>query len=200
MLDGLGLGVAGSHVRIDAIQGQELQETIEFAHALGNQYVVVPGLPGEYTESKTAWQRTADVFSEAAESLKGEGLKLGYHNHRAEFEAVHEGERAWDIFFEHASHDVFSQLDIGHTLRGGGDAVEALKKYPGRFATVHVKDYDPDDEGALVGEGVVPWEEVFALCESSAGTEWYIVEHEVYPYPPMECVRRCLENMREMGK
>jgi len=200
MLDDLGLKVAGSHIRVDGLQGDGLQETIEFAHALGNKWVVVPGLPGQYTESKAAWQRTADLFSEAAEALKPAGLKLGYHNHKAEFETRHEGERAWDIFFDRASPDVFSQLDIGHTLRGGGDALEVLRKHPGRFATVHVKEYDPQDDGTLVGDGVVPWAEVFALCESTAGTEWYIVEHEVYPVPPMDCVRICLENLKEMGK
>jgi len=200
MLDDLGLAVAGSHVRVDAIQPDGLRETADFALALGNKYVVVPGLPGEYTESKAAWQKTAELFSEAAENLKAQGLMLGYHNHRSEFETLHEGERAWDIFFDAASEDVFAQLDIGHALRGGGDAVEALQKYPGRFATVHIKDFDPDDDGALVGDGVAPWEEIFELCETSGGTEWYIVEHEVYPVSPMECVQRCLENMKKMGK
>ncbi len=200
MLDDFGLAVAGSHVRVDAIQADGLQETVDFAHALGNKYIVVPGLPGEYTESKEAWQKTADLFTEAAASLKAEGLMLGYHNHKHEFEQTFEGESAWDIFFDRASDDVFAQLDIGHTLRGGGDAIAALNKYPGRFATVHVKDFDPDDDGALVGEGTADWDTIFDICESTAATEWYIIEHEVYPLPPMECVKRCLDNMKRMGK
>jgi len=200
MLDDLGLGVAGTHIGVDVIQGDPLQETVDFALALGNKHIVVPGLPENYRNSKEAWQKTADLFSEVAETLMAQGLHLGYHNHKAEFETIYDGERAWDIFFDHTSRDVFAQLDIGHCLRGGGDAVEALQKYPGRFATVHIKDFDPDDDGALVGDGTADWDTIFDICESTAATEWYIVEHEVYPYPPMECVKRCLENLKQMGK
>jgi hypothetical protein len=30
------------------------------------------------------------------------------------------------------------------------------------------------------------------------GTEWFIVEIEVYPHPPLESVRICLENLRQI--
>jgi len=42
--------------------------------------------------------------------------------------------------------------------------------------------------------------EIFRLCESTGGTQWYIVEQESYAYPPLECVDRCLQNLRQMGK
>ena len=32
------------------------------------------------------------------------------------------------------------------------------------------------------------WQELFQLCETVGGTEWYIVEQESYAYPPLECV------------
>jgi hypothetical protein len=36
---------------------------------------------------------------------------------------------------------------------------------------------------------------------SAAGnTEWYIVEQESYAFPPLECVERCVKNLRAMGK
>jgi hypothetical protein len=31
-------------------------------------------------------------------------------------------------------------------------------------------------------------------------TQWYIVEQESYAYPPLECVDRCLQSLRAMGK
>jgi hypothetical protein len=46
----------------------------------------------------------------------------------------------------------------------------------------------------------VKWAEIFELCETVAGTQWYIVEQESYAYPPLECVDRCLKNLRAMGK
>jgi hypothetical protein len=41
---------------------------------------------------------------------------------------------------------------------------------------------------------------VFEVCERSGATEWYIVEQESYAYAPLECVERCLQNLRGMGK
>jgi sugar phosphate isomerase/epimerase len=51
-----------------------------------------------------------------------------------------------------------------------------------------------------VGEGDVDWEQVFRLCESVGGTEWYIVEQKGYNTEPLESVRKCLKNLRRMGK
>jgi sugar phosphate isomerase/epimerase len=51
-----------------------------------------------------------------------------------------------------------------------------------------------------VGQGTVKWEEVFRLCEAPGGTEWYIVEQESYDASPLECVKKCLVNLKKMGK
>ena len=75
---------------------------------------------------------------------------------------------------------------------------------PGKFAdravTVHLKDHDAANDKALLGEGTLNWDEVFSICEGSGKTEWYIVEQESYAFPPLECVRRCRENLRKMGR
>ena len=85
-------------------------------------------------------------------------------------------------------------------MHGGADAVPFLEQYPGRATTVHLKEYSPTDEKALIGDGDIPWTRIFELCETSAGTEWYIVEYESDAYMPLECIDRCLQNLRKMGK
>jgi len=70
--------------------------------------------------------------------------------------------------------------------------------YPGRTQSIHVKDRSPEHEQALVGEGVLPFREIFDLCATIGGTEWYIVEYESDAYPGMEAVRRCLENVKKV--
>ena len=52
----------------------------------------------------------------------------------------------------------------------------------------------------MIGEDDLPWEEIFGICELTAGTEWYVVEYESHAYPPLEAVERCLRALREMGK
>ena len=106
----------------------------------------------------------------------------------------------WDTFFGNTSPEVVMQMDTGNALHGGGDPVHFLKRYPGRATTVHLKEYSATNDSALIGEGDVDWDELFNTCETIGGTEWYIVEQESYAYPPLECVKRCLENLRRMGK
>ncbi|MHC4479997.1 MAG: sugar phosphate isomerase/epimerase family protein, partial [Planctomycetota bacterium] len=95
---------------------------------------------------------------------------------------------------------VVMQLDTGNALQGGADPVSVLRRYPARARTVHLKEHSASGEAVLVGEGDVAWDDVFDACESVGGTEWYIVEQESYPHPPLQCVARCLEALRGMGK
>lgn len=200
ILDNLGLKVAGTHIGINTLLGDELQRTIEFNTTLGNRFLIMPGLPEEYRNSKAAWLRTAEIMNEISDKVKPHGMRVGYHNHAVEFQPM-EGEIPWDIFFGATSEDVVMQLDTGNALYGGGDCVSILERYPGRAITVHLKSYH-SQEGfrPLIGEGDIPWDDVFRLCETIGGTEWYIVEYESDAYPPPEAVARCLDAIRAMGR
>ena len=90
------------------------------------------------------------------------------------------------------------QLDVGNAMHGGADPLPYLYNYPDKAITVHIKEYSKKNDKALIGEGDAKLKAFFALCEAVGGTEWYIVEHETYAYPPLECVDRCLKNLREM--
>jgi sugar phosphate isomerase/epimerase len=199
MLDDNGLQCCGTHTGIQTLLGDALEPTIEFNQTLGNKYLIVPGLPAEYTNSKAAWQKTAETMNEIAEKVKAHGMVTGYHNHHTEFHEL-DGELPWDTFFGNTRQDVVMQFDVGNALHGGGHAAPFLQKYPGRALTVHVKEFSATNDKALIGEGDVDWEEIFNLCETIGGTEWYIVEQESYAYPPLECIDRCLQNLRNMGK
>ncbi|MGD9494864.1 MAG: sugar phosphate isomerase/epimerase family protein [Armatimonadota bacterium] len=199
LCDELGLGIAGAHVQIAAIEGNAVRATIDQHLELGNDFVVVPGLPESYRNSVDAWKRTAEIFNAAIDAFNEAGLELGYHNHKIEFEPL-EGEIPWDVFMSNTDERVFGQLDIGHVYRAGADPVPYIEKYPERYLTVHIKDFGEGDADVLVGEGIADWDTILPLCESVAGTEWYIIEQEVYPVPPLEAVRRCLENLRAMGR
>ncbi|MCD6444490.1 sugar phosphate isomerase/epimerase [Candidatus Bathyarchaeota archaeon] len=200
MLDELGLKVAGTHIAIDTLLGDELEKTIEFNRILGNKFLIVPWLPESMRNSKEAWLKTAKLFNEIAEKLKPEGMYVGYHNHHIEFKPMN-GETPWDIFFKATVPEVVMQLDTGNAMYGGvtSDGVlEIIKRYPGRAMTVHLKEYSSTNPKALIGEGEMKWREFLKLCETVGGTEWYIIEQESYAYPPLECVRRCLENLKKI--
>ena len=199
MLDDRGLVCCGTHTGIPTVQDDQLQATIDFALTLGNTYVIVPGLPEDWRNSRDAWLRTADFFNTLSDKLSDHKLLCGYHNHSIEFTEL-DGELPWDTFFGNTNCDVVMQFDTGNAMHGGADPIPFLERYPGRAITVHLKEFSATNDKALIGEGDVPWDKVFALCESIGGTEWYIVEQESYAFPPIECVAKCLDKLREMGK
>lgn len=199
ILDDLGLKVAGAHVGIDTLVGDELKRSVEFHQTLGNKFLIVPGFPERYRASRSAWLDTAKLMNEIAEQLAPHGMRTGYHNHHIEFIEM-DGELPWDTFFGNTTPAVVMQFDTGNALHGGAQAGPFITRYPGRAATVHLKEHSASNDTALIGEGDVPWGEIFELCETVGKTEWYIVEQESYAFPPLECVDRCLQNLRKMGK
>jgi len=199
MLDDNGLKCCGTHIGLETLLGDALPATIEFNQAVGNKFLIVPGLAEERTSSRKAWRETARIFDELAEKVRAHGMRVGYHNHSIEFKPL-DGEMPWDTFFGNTRKDVIMQVDFGNCIDGGADPVSFIRKYPGRAATVHVKEYSRTNPKAYVGEGEVNWKDLFKLLETSGGTEWYIVEYEVEGMPPLDSVKRCLENLRKMGK
>ncbi len=196
LLDDNGLACAGAHVGLGSLQGDQLEQTVEYHLIVGARFLIVPGIGGD---NRAAWEANADAFSAAAEALKPYGMWTGYHNHTGEF-APMDGSTAWDILFSRASQDVVMQVDVGHMVHGGADPIAIMNRYPGRQLTVHVKEWKLDGSPVWVGQGDVPWEGFFEACETIGNTKWYTIEQEVYPIPPMEAVAKCIDQMREWGK
>jgi len=199
MLDDNGLKVAGSHIGLDTLLGEQFDKSVEFHQGIGNTHLIVPGLAENRRNSAQAWHETAKIFNEIAAKLKPNGMFTGYHNHIIEFKPM-DGEVPWDIFFGNTVPEVVMQVDTGHVLRAGGDPIAVADKYPGRAKTVHLKEFSSKNPKALIGEGDMKWNDWFTWCETKGGTEWYIVEQETYPFEPMKCVDLCLKKLREMGK
>lgn len=200
MLDELGLRVAGTHIGVDTLLGSEFDKSIEYNRVLGNRFLIVPSLPEEMKKSRASWLEAARLLNDVAERLRPEGMRVGYHNHAIEFQLL-EGEWPWDTVFGAALPEVVMQLDAGNAMFGGVSVegvLEILRRYPGRATTVHLKAFSSVNEKALIGEGEMDWGRFFSVCETVGGTEWYIVEQERYAFTPLECARRCKENLDEM--
>lgn len=210
-LDALGLACAGWHVPFDLVQDDPLPKTIAFHHALGNDKLIIPGIPEELRQSRNDWLKLAEFTNRLAERLDSEGMRTGYHNHFHEFLSL-DGETPWDTFFGNTDPSVIMQFDSGNAVFGGADPVSVIRSYPGRAVTVHLKpftkrlhdgpghDYPHPAFDPIIGEDDTDWTGFFDACESVGGTEWYIVEYESDAYPPLEAVERCLMALRGMGK
>ncbi len=87
----------------------------------------------------------------------------------------------------------------------GAKAIDLLKKYPGRYENIHVKDMIKSDgeghgfESCILGEGLVGTKAVTDLAKET-GTTVFIIEQESYQdLTPMECMKKDLDIMKQWG-
>ncbi|MCY0858886.1 MAG: sugar phosphate isomerase/epimerase [Sulfolobaceae archaeon] len=199
ILKSLGLKVAGAHIGLSELSDEKISSTIAYQKTIGNENVVVPSLPKDFTSSKEGWLKAAELFNSLLDKLKKEGLKLGYHNHRLEFETRFNGITAWELFFKNTSQDVFIQLDIGHAIAAGNTTEELIRfidEFPGRVKSVHVKDYSKvKGYNVFIGEGDIRWNQ---LLNALKGVEWFIIEQEEYKgLTSIEAVREDFKNFKK---
>jgi sugar phosphate isomerase/epimerase len=199
LLDDNGLKACGTHTALDTLEGDALAKTVEFNKAIGNKNLICPWIDEKLRKTAADWKKLAEQFDAIADKVAPAGMRVGYHNHNVEFTPL-DGKTPWDIFFGGTKKSVIQQVDLGNCIEGGGDPVALIKRYPGRTVTIHLKEYSKTKPDAFVGEGDIPWKQVFEACETVGGTEWYIVEYEHESQPAIPAIGHCLANLRKMGK
>jgi len=215
VLDGLGLNMISGHTVMGREHWDESKTdfsdswkyTVDDAAVLGQKYVVSPSMDESMRNKYDDFKRYMDVFNKCGELCKKQGMKFGYHNHDFEFSEKLNNERLFDIMMKSMDPElVVVQLDIGNLYNGGAVALDEVKKYPGRFENIHVKDEIVATEGnekyvsTIVGKGIVNAKEVVDLATKIGGTKVYIIEQESYQgKTPMECIKENLEVMKKWG-
>ncbi len=121
----------------------------------------------------------------------------GYHSHEQDFHKC-DGETGWEICGSNTRPEVILQLDTSNCRDGGGDPLAMLKKYPGRTRSIHIKANGGGPE-AVIGEDKLDWMQIFAICESTGETEWYVVEYETSK-DPLDAVKRSFAALKKLGK
>ena len=197
MYDDNGLTCCGIHLSTGALLGDNLQRTIEFNQTLGNNFLIV-AMDKNRMSSREGIMELARILDDTTDKLQPHGMYTGYHAHGFDFATV-DGEIAWDILFGNTRPAVIMQMDIGNCASGGGDPLAALRKFPNRARSLHLKDFGgPED--AVIGEGEADWPEVFRLVETQQNTEWFVVEEGSRDGFGFDISRRSREALKQMGK
>ncbi|NLD87390.1 MAG: sugar phosphate isomerase/epimerase [Clostridiales bacterium] len=197
-LDEYGLVTAGTHTGIDALSDENIEATIEYNLAIGNENLVVPGLPREMTESPEAYKRTAELFGKLGERLAKDKIMLYYHNHAHEFTPYGDGYLI-DIFFENTCPETLRmQLDTYWAAYAGVDSVAVMKKYGTRCDLLHLKDMLPreDKRCTELGRGIMPLNDIIAQGKVN-GVKWYIMEQEDFDIPEIESITVSAKFLRD---
>jgi sugar phosphate isomerase/epimerase len=198
LLDDLGIRCYSTHNDEKYFSPENINRARDMNLTLGSKYMVMA-----YTEPKNGldgWKAIADELNAAAEKLDPSGLKVGYHNHQAEWKPV-DGVRPMEILAKNTKPSIMLQLDVGTCLEAGSDPVAWIRANPGRIHSLHLKDWSPDPAvgyKALFGEGSADWKNIFAAAESVGGVEYYLLEQEGSRFGELETAKRCLAAYRAM--
>ena len=199
MYDDNGLKCCGLHLTTSALMGDNLARTIAFNQTLGNRFLIV-AMDKERIASVEGVKELAGILNDAAAQLESVGMFTGYHAHGFDFVTLDNGEIAWNALFSQTRPEVIMQIDIGNSVSGGGDPIAALRLFPNRARSVHLKEYGGSSPEAVIGEGKADWPEIFRLCETTQNTEWYVVEEGSADGMGFDIPRRSLQALRRMGK
>ncbi|MHB8637486.1 MAG: sugar phosphate isomerase/epimerase family protein [Fimbriimonadaceae bacterium] len=198
-LDDLGLKAEGTHTGIGQLSDAEFAATVEAHKTLDAPYCIVPGLPEDMRNTPTACAETAKKLTELTHKLEAHGLRCGFHAHHADLLPLEGGKSAWYLLAAGTPESFIMQYDTANGMSGGADPVKPIVDWPGRGASVHLKEW-AGAHGAILGEGEIPWKRVLDACESVGGTKWYVIEYEIdEDTDPVTSVGKCLANLRALA-
>ena len=196
LLDNLGVRCYSTHNNREFFGSDKLDRARDLNHILGAKYMVLAW--SDPKQDLDAWKTLADELNSASDKLQPSGLKVGYHNHDAEWKPI-AGKRPMDILAANTRPSVLLQLDVGTCLEAGADPVAWIQANPGRIRSIHCKDWSSDPAvgyKALFGEGKADWKAIFRAAEHGGGVEFYLIEQEGSRFSEQETARRCLAAFR----
>ena len=197
-LDAARLKACGFHHTLGELQGDKLAATIEFNLGVGNRNLIIRSLAPEVYKSADLLKQTADAVNEAAVKVRPHKMRVGYHNHFADFNRI-DGEYWWNLFADRTTKDVILQLDTGNASElTGVSLVDLIRRNAGRTVTMHVKPFSKANPNAYLGADELDWPGIMTAAESVGGLEWYIIEYEREGVPPLESLKANLESFRKM--
>lgn len=181
--------------------------TVEDAAVVGQELVISPWFDAEMRKNYDDFKAYMDVFNKSGELCKKSGMRFGYHNHDFEFTESLNGMKLYDIILTSTDPNlVTQQLDIGNLISTGANAMEIVRKNPGRFVSLHVKDEikitrnDKEaHESTILGTGIANTKAITDEAKK-LGTKHFIIEQEAYQgKAPIEAAREDLKIMKAWG-
>jgi inosose dehydratase len=119
-------------------------DVLIFSYHLSEERVAWSGRanqPGVPTLTEAGRSRALELIHEVAREARARGRPLVYHPHTGTFVET-PAEVEW--LMQSTDADLVGLcLDVGHYLVGGGDPVDAIRRYGSRVRHVHMKDVDP---------------------------------------------------------
>jgi inosose dehydratase len=187
------VALSGGEVAIDAVESGQIAKQVanaKFVLDAGGLYLQILDQLKTYprTVSPEECKRLGKLLTEIGRRTSDLGVPIGYHNH---MNTIGERPAHIDIILESSDpRYVKLELDTGHSVAGGGDPAEAIRKYHDRLLFLHLKDVVDStvaENGKYpfkwveLGRGKVDFPAVFAALEQMKFRGWAVVELDRVP-------------------
>jgi sugar phosphate isomerase/epimerase len=154
---------------------ESLDDRIAFAKELGLKQMVLStfGLRPEATMAD--WMKAADDLNKIGEQTHKAGIQAGFHNHNFEFQQI-DGVLIYDQIMSKLDPKLVKMQFQVSVISLGFEAAKFFRKYPGRFASIHLQDWSASEKKTVaIGSGAVDWKDLFAAAKT-AGVQNFFVE------------------------
>jgi sugar phosphate isomerase/epimerase len=166
---------------------ENLDDRIAFAKNMGIRQMVLSTFGVRADAPMADWVTAAQELNRIAEKIAGAGLKTAFHNHNFEFKQI-DGVLVYDKLMETLDAKLVGMQFQVSVISLGYDAADFMRKYPGRFPSLHLQDWNAAEKKQVaVGAGSVDWKKVFTAAKQG-GVKNYFVELNMdalkasYPY------------------
>jgi sugar phosphate isomerase/epimerase len=178
------LNVFAAHIELPDTQSKK-DELLRIADAYECKKMIWHGWP-EDTRYKTpeGISQLIDIYHEANEFIRSNGLEFGIHNHWWEYEKQEAGRFPFEILLEKLDSAIFFEIDTYWATVAGHDPGNIIRKFGKRAPLLHIKDgpasytdnLDADQPDPMVplGQGNI---DIPGIAEAAKETvEWMIIE------------------------
>jgi len=180
----------GAHIGVEQFK-EALEEELTYHQTIGSKYLICPYAP---TDTLIEIEELAAVLNHAAVKAKEFGIKIGYHNHGAEFNKI-DGKYALDLLAEKTNENVILELDVYWAAYAGVDPVTYIKKWGSKIELIHMKQINEAMENVDMAEGCL---DMKAIQEAATYAAYFVLEHEEYDKPVWESIRNDFKYLSEL--
>lgn len=199
LLDERGLRAPSMHAGGERL-AKEMDKVLHEARVLGVKYIVCPWYPHQGAFDAAKGAAAAADFNRWGRQIRDAGFQFAYHPHGFEFAPTggSDDERVFDQIVKAVDPELVKfQMDVFWVYRAGVDPVALLKKHPGIWVSLHLKDLRkgalrapspgvspsaaPPTDKVVVGDGEVDWPALLTEADRQGVTLGFIEDESLAP-------------------
>ncbi len=178
MINDHGLHVPSGHFNYDGLEGK-----LDYAAALGLEYMICPILPEKGWHELDTYKKAADQFNRWGEQARKRGMRFGFHNHNYEFYRFPDADlgttTGFDMLMARADENlVCVEMDCYWITQAGLDPQEMFARLGHRIRMIHLKDRKPGfpvsqeknevaEHFTPVGTGTIDWKRILVAAKKN---------------------------------